>query len=515
VATALDQAQKRGWTARFLDGVERVGNKLPDAVTLFLWLIAIIVLLSVALSFMGAQAKHPGTGDMIEVKNLLSAEFIKKLLTEMPQTFASFPPLGTVIVSMIGVGLAERSGLLGTALAAMVRSVPKALLTATLVFAGVMSSLAVDAGYVVLVPLGAVLFWSVGRHPIAGLAAAFAGVSGGFSANLLITPLDALLAGISTQAAQLIRPGYEVAIQSNWYLMIALVPLFTIVGTWVTEKFVEPRLGAYKRPEGLELPEGHSGGLSDAERKGLRRAGLVFLGLIAVIAALSVPENAVLRDDKGSLEPLYKSLVAILCLGFLAMGLAYGKATGSIKTEKDAVQMCAKTMADLGYYLVLVLAIAHFLALFNWSNLGAYTAINAATGLQAIGITGVPLVILFVMLTGVVNLVMGSASAKWALMAPIFVPMLMLMGYSPEFTQAAYRVGDAFTNIITPLLPYFPMIIVFAKRYLPEFGIGSLVSVMLPYSIAFGISSTTLLLVWKLAEWQLGPGAMVSLPVAG
>jgi aminobenzoyl-glutamate transport protein len=492
------------WSDRLLDRVERAGNALPDPVTLFFIFIGIVMIASWLASATGVSAVHPGTGETITVDNLFSSENIRRLFVEMPETFAAFPPLGLVLVVMLGIGVADKSGLISAALSAFVRSVPDAALTSALIFAGIMSSLAVDAGYVVVIPLGAVLFYGAGRHPLAGLAAAFAGVSAGFSANLSLTSLDPLLAGFTEPAAQLIDSGYSVDATANYYIMIALVPVFMAAGVWVTERIVEPRLGVYNPPDDLDADSSHE--LSDKERRGLRVAGIVFAVVAAGVAMLVVPEGAPLRGAAGSLDPFYESIVALMVVLFFLPGLAFGMSTGKIESDKDVAEMMADTMSDMGAYIVLAFAAAHFIAMFSWSNLGSVVAISGANGLEAVGFTGIPLVVSFIFVSALINMFVGSASAKWAILAPIFVPMLMLLGYSPETTQAAYRIGDAFTNILTPLLPYFPLVIIFAQRYVKDSGIGSIVALMLPYSIVFGIVSTTTLVLWIVFGLPLGPG---------
>ncbi len=497
-------ASKRSFSDRALDYIERTGNALPDPVTLFFIFIAIVMIASWIAHTADVSVVHPGTDEVIAADNLFSAENIRRLLTEMPETFAAFPPLGLVLVVMLGIGVADKTGLISAALKAFVSSVPDVLLTAALVFAGIMSSLAVDAGYVVVIPLGAVLFYGVGRHPLAGLAAAFAGVSAGFSANLSLTSLDPLLASFTEPAAHLIDPNYAVPVTANWWLMIALTPIFVVVGTYVTERIVEPYLGSYTPPENLEVDTPDE--LSDTERHGLRWAGVTTLLTLAGIALLALPEGAPLSE----FDALIGSIVALMVFAFFLPGLVYGRIVGKIESDKDVANMMAETMADMGAYIVLAFAAAHFIAMFEWSHLGSIIAISGAEFLQRIGFTGIPLLVAFILVSGIINLFVGSASAKWAIMAPIFVPMLMLTGdpgYSPETVQAAYRIGDAFTNILTPLLPYFPLVIIFAQRYVKDSGIGSIVALMLPYSIGFGLVSTIAFVLWVLLGLPLGPGA--------
>jgi aminobenzoyl-glutamate transport protein len=495
-----------------LDRIERVGNRLPDPITLFAILIALVMIASWIASVAGVSAVHPGTQAAIEPVNLFAAEQIQRILAEMPQTFAAFPPLGLVLVVMLGIGVAERSGLIETGLRAFVGSVPPKLVTATIVLAGMLSSLAVDAGYVVLIPLGAVIFHSVGRHPLAGLAAAFAGVSGGFSANLFLTSLDPLLAGFTTPAAQILDPAYVVQPTANYYLMAVLVPVFTIAGTLVTEKVLEPRLGAYTPPEGEEVARAEA--LTEAQRRGLKVAGLVALLTLAAFAALVIPENGVLRDPEGTtlveqIGPFLRSIVALMLILFFLPGLAYGIVTRTIRSDRDVAAMTSETMGTMGAYIVLAFVAAHLVAFFGWSNLGVITAIGGAGFLQSVGFTGIPLIVAFVIVSATLNLFIGSASAKWAIMAPVFVPMLMILGYSPEVTQAAYRIGDSVTNILTPLLPYFPLVIVFAQKYDKDVGIGTIISAMLPYSVAFAIAGIGTLVVWLLAGLPVGVGAPI------
>ena len=348
----------------------------------------------------------------------------------------------------------------------------------------------------------------MGRHPIAGLAVAFAGVSGGFSANLLLTSLDPLLAGFTEPAAQIIDPSYTVDPTANWYLMAALVPVLVAAGTFVTDRIIEPRLGEYRGTPEADGTEAEENPLTpEVERKGLIAAGAALLFVILAIVAMAAPSNGILRGENGEIQPFLSSIVALMLFFFLLPGLAFGIATGSIRSDRDAARMTAESMGSMGAYIALAFAMAHFIAFFNWSNLGIILAITGAKGLEAANFTGIPLIVSFVFLAAFVNLFIGSASAKWAVMAPIFVPMLMLLGYSPELVQAAYRVGDSFTNIITPLLPYFPLIIIFARKYDRSLGIGSIISTMLPYSIAFGVVTTVMLVVWILAGLPLGPGA--------
>jgi len=498
--------EERSLADRALDSIERTGNALPDPVTIFFIFIGLVMVASWLAHTAGISVVHPGTDETITAQNLFSDENVRRLFTDMAETFADFPPLGLVLVVMLGIGVADKTGLISAALKSFVASVPNVLLTGALIFAGIMSSLAVDAGYVVVIPLGAVLFYGVGRHPLAGLGAAFAGVSAGFSANLLLTSLDPLLASFTEPAAQLIASDYSVPVTGNWWLMIALTPVFIVVGSYVTESIVEPHLGTYTPPDDFDAEEVEDGALTETERRGLRWAGIVTGAALLGVVLLSVPEGAPLAE----FDALIESIVALMVFLFFLPGLTYGIVVGEIEDDSDVADMMADTMADMGAYIVLAFAAAHFIAMFEWSNLGSIIAISGADLLQSVGFTGLPLLFSFILVSALINLFVGSASAKWAIMAPVFVPMLMLAGepgYSPETVQAAYRIGDSFTNILTPLLPYFPLVIIFAQRYDEDAGIGSIIALMVPYSVSFGVVSIFVFLVWVLLGLPLGPGA--------
>lgn len=499
--------EKKSFLEKFLDFVERGGNKLPHPFTLFWLLCLIIAVISAIAAAMGTSVTYTAldrkTMEIKEttlvIKSLLNPEGIRYVFSSMVKNFTGFAPLGTVLVALVGIGVAERSGLMGATMRKVVNATPKRALTAMVVLAGVMSNIASDAGYVVLVPLGALIFLSFGRHPLAGLAAAFAGVSGGFSANLLLSTTDPLLSGITTEAARILRPDYFVNPASNYYFMFVSTFLLTIIGTYITDKIIEPRLGKYTGEEVADTND-----LTDIERKGLRAAGITVLVFIAIILALILPENAILKIDGNLKDWTSHGLVPTLMMFFLFPGLVYGRVVGTIKSDKDIAKMIGSAMATMGGYLALVFAAAQFVAYFNYTHLGTFIAVKGADFLEHIGLTGVPLVILFVLVSAFINLFMGSASAKWAIMAPVFVPMLMRLGYSPEFTQLAYRVGDSSTNIITPLMSYFAMIVAFTQKYDKDAGIGTLISIMLPYSICFLIGWIIFLVIWFIIGLPIG-----------
>ncbi len=503
---------KPGLIGRFLNTVERIGNLLPDPLVLFVLMMAAVPVASAIASWSGWTRIHPVTGETVAAVNLLNAEGITRMLTTAVGNFTSFPPLGIVLVAMLGIGLAERSGFLAAALRGFVAVVPKPLLTGALVLGGVLSNLAVDAGYVVLVPMGAVLFAGVGRHPLAGMAAAFAGVSGGFSANLVITSLDPLLAGFTNAAAHLFDPGYHVEPTGNFYFMLASTALIVGAGWFVTERIVEPRLGKWTPPESFSDDPGSPVAPGATERRALAAAFAAAGIAAAIVILLFVPEGAMLRDEEGGLKPFYDALIPLLAVLFIIPGLVFGILTRTIRRAADISRMLSETMAGMGGYLVLAFVASQFVAYFQWSNLGLLVALAGADVLRSSGAGPIPLLLGIIALSGTVNLFVGSASAKWGLMAPVLVPMMMALGFSPELAQAAFRIGDSTTNIITPLLPYFPIILAFGQRYVPNLGLGTLVSIMLPYSVAFSIAWAVQLIVWFTLGWPLGPGAPLMLP---
>lgn len=518
-------------TKGILAAIERVGNRLPDPVFIFVWCIFAVVAVSVVCALLGVSAPHPtltdssGNPRIIEALSLLSADNVRRLLVEMPATFTGFHPLGYVLVVMLGAGVAERSGLFAAAMSGAVSRSPKLLLTPAVALFGMLGNLATDAAYVVLIPLAGVIFAAAGRHPVAGIAAAFAGVSGGFSANLLPGQLDALLFGITESAAEAMLPTYEANIAGNAYFIIAMTFVFLPLIWYITDRVIEPRLtplaAGSMSSSTAGLVKDASSSLNAAESKGLVRAGQACLVVIAVWTLLvTVYPGTPLVDESAPPETrynaLFQSLVAGFFVLFLAAGWAYGSAAGKIKNHRDVVKMMREAMGDLAYYLVLAYAAAHFVAMFNWSNLGLIFAIKGAGLLESASLPDPLLLALIVLFCGTLNLFIGSASAKWALLAPVLVPMLMLIGISPEMSTAAYRAGDGATNIITPLMPYFPLILMFCQRWQQEFGLGSLAATMLPYSIWLMIGSILLTVAWALLGLPLGPNAPVefSMPAA-
>ncbi len=499
-------AENKNFISKFLSIIEKVGNALPDPVSLFALMALAVVVISGITSSFDIAVTHPGTGELIKPVNLLSVEGLHKILTEMVDNFTSFAPLGTVLVSLLGIGIAEGTGLIGAALRLLVLSAPKKLLTFVIVFAGILSNTASEVGYVLLIPLAAIIFMSVGRHPIAGMAAAFAAVSAGYSANLLLGTIDPLLAGLSEEAARIIDPTYQVNPAANYYFMFVSTFFLAGIGTWITEKVVIPRLGVYEGETGNESLDK----LTKEEKRGLKFTLVASLVFTALILWGTVPADGFLRDpETGSLlrSPFMSGIVAFIFLGGAVTGIAYGIGARTIKTDKDVIKGMAKSMETLGIYIVLTFFAAQFVAYFNWTNLGLIFAIEGAQLLESSGLGDIPLMLSFIIVSAVVNLVMGSASAKWAIMAPVFIPMFMLLGYSPEFTQVAYRVGDSVTNIISPMMSYFALIVAFFQRYDKNAGIGTIIATMLPYSFAFLLFWSCMLIVWILLGLPIGPGA--------
>ena len=492
--------------AKSLDFIEIVGNKLPHPATIFAMLAGLVILISTLTYFLGVSAVHPVDGNVITVNNLLSGDGIRWMYTSLLDNFLRFPPLGYVLVVMVGIGLAEGTGLFAVLIRALVLGAPTKLITAAVVLAGIISGLAVEAGYVILIPLGAMIFHGIGRHPMAGLAAAFCGVSGGFGANLVIGSIDPILAGISTSAAQLIDPDMVVNPAVNYYFMIASSFVVLLVGTWVTDRVVEPRLGKYEgKAERLAIEQ-----LKPEEKKGLKWAGISVVLFSLLMAYTVIPSDGLLRDpETGSVlhSPFFDGIIIGILLFFFVPALVYGRIVGTVRNDKDAMKHIIKSMSGMGGYIVLVFFAAQFVYFFNESNLGLIIAIKGAAGLRDIGLTGPLLIAAFVLLSAFINLFMGSASAKWAIIAPVFIPMLMLLdnAYHPGITQAAFRIGDSLTNLVTPMMSYFALIVTFAQKYDEKYGIGTIISTMLPYTIFLGIVWIAVLMIWVYLGIPLGP----------
>jgi aminobenzoyl-glutamate transport protein len=512
----------------FLGVIERVGNLLPDPTIIFVWLIFALMLLSALGASLGWEASLPFPGekapDHAELKDgiltyrassLFSEENIAQLFTQMPKTFAGFAPLGLVLTIMMGAAVAERSGLFSALIRNSLRGAHKGLLTPIVALIGMVSHHASDAAYVVFIPLAAIVFAVAGRHPLAGLAAAFAAVSGGYAGNLIPGQSDVLLFGFTQEAARIIEPSWTMNPLGNWYYIAAIVVVFTPIIWFITDRIVEPRLGPWGGVVDDELrADLEKTEVTAEEKKGLRNAGLIALVVIAAFAALALWPGYtpfINEEAKGTarLQPLYGSLIAGFFLLFLSTGVAFGRATGAVKGAQDVVQMMQHGVRTMAPYLVFVFFAAHFVAMFNWSGIGPIIAINGAESLQAMALPPAFLLVCVLLLSSFLDLFIGSASAKWSALSPVVVPMFMLLGISPEMTTAAYRMGDSYTNIMTPLMSYFPLILAFSRRWDGTMGVGSLLALMLPYALCFMIVGIGMTVGWVLLDLPLGPGAQV------
>ena len=570
-------SEKKSLISTFLTVVEKVGNALPHPATLFLIFALLTIILSGVSSWMELSAVHPGTGETVVPFNLMTAEGFKRIMMGMVKNFTGFAPLGTVVVALLGIGVAEGSGLIAATIRSIVQNAykiligiilllvigvlalaydnlwivlssvafgvlsffliwytnkkhPDTILTFIIVFSGILSNMASEVGYVLLVPLGAIMFLGAGRHPIAGFAAAFAGVSGGYSANLMIGTIDPLLAGLSEEAAKIVDPSYTVNPLANWFFMFGSTFFIAIVGTWVTQKFVEPRLGKYAGDEALSEEDlDKVKDITPEEKRGIIYSVIAFFIFLAVLLVGTIPDDGFFRDTTlsradftsdvafllKSLRPMLKSVVALIFVGAAFLGIAYGIGAKTINSDNDVVKGMGKSMETLGIYIVLVFFAAQFVAYFKETNLGLIFAIQGADVLKSLDLGTIPLMISFIILASIINLVMGSASAKWAIMAPVFIPMFMFLGFSPELTQGAYRVGDSVTNIISPMMSYFALIVAFMGRYEKNAGIGTVVATMLPYTFFFFITWTLLFIVWFYLEIPLGPGSPMFIELPG
>jgi aminobenzoyl-glutamate transport protein len=533
---------------RVLDGIERVGNKMPDPAILFLWLCLGVILLSQALAWLDVKATYEvvapppvpaeetyygGSTDPVyvapnehepadayelrtqttEVQGLLTVDGVRFLFTSFVDNFRNFAAVSIILVVMIGVGLAEAAGLIGALIRRLVDVAPASTLTFIIVLLGVISSVASDAGYLVLIPLGAVAFMSVGRHPLAGIAAAFAGVAAGFGVNFLITPLDGVLTEITNDAAALAAPDTSIDLAANLFFGIASAIFVTVVLTFVTARFVENRMGAYDPSHAGEGPDDGADADTGDEARGLRYALWATLAVVAVIVLLTAIPGAPLQDPvTGRVigdSPFMDSLIVIIALIFLVAGLAYGRGAGTLTGKVQVLAAITKSWAGLASLLFLFLLIAQFIAYFSFSNMAEVAAVSLGDVLESMDIGAVWLLIGFIIVTMIVDLVMPAAIAKWAILAPIFIPLLIRLDVTPQTVLAAYRVGDSPLNVLTPLMAYFPLIVVFVKKYQRDAGIGTVVSLMLPYVLILSVSWTVFFVVWYLLGIPLGPGSPV------
>ena len=501
--------KKKGFVDRSLDIIEKSGNKLPDPVAIFISLCVIILIASFITGSLGVKAKNPADGKVVEAVNLLTPSGIAKMISEAVNNFAEFPPLGLVLVVMLGVGIAEKTGYFETVMKYTIEKAPKKIIVPVIILVGILGNAAGDAAPIVLPPIAAMIFIKLGYHPIAGLVMAYASALGGFSASLVIGMTDALVVSFTEPAAKLVSDSVHVNAAMNYYFLCASTLLLLIVAWFVTVKIVIPRFGHYENAVEEEEDD-----ITKQERRAMLFANIGMLIVLIVIAALAIPENGILRNAKtGSLiddSPLMNGIVPLITILFLVPGLIYGFVAKTMRTTRQFAEMLGDAMSTMGPFIVIVFFAAQMLAYFTWSNLGTIMAIKGAEALK--GANGVVLILGVLILSAGINMLMGSASAKWAILAPILVPMLMLLGYHPAFTQVIYRVGDSITNPITPMMPYLPLLLSFAQRYQKDIGLGTLIAALMPYSVAFGIFWTLLLIVWYLLGIPVGPGGPIHLP---
>lgn len=489
---------------RFLDGVERAGNRLPHPFMIFVYLAVFVVLLSWFVSLFGVSFEDPESGEMTGIQSMISAGGLEFVLTSTVTNFVEFPPLGLVITILLGIGLAQKCGLIETFMRKVIMGAPPRFVTYAIVFTGIIGSWASDAATVIIPPLAGIIFLSLGRHPLAGIAVGFASVSAGFNANLLIAGTDVLLAGISTEAAQTVSEGASVSPADNLFFINASVVLLTVVGAIVTERIVEPRLGEYRGAgSGRQIEE-----IAPGQNRGLRNAGITALVFAVALVAAVLPPGSPLRGEGGAIleSPFLDGVVVILLFFFIAVAIAYGTTVGTISSAADVPRLMGEAVKDLSGLIVLFFAAAQFIAYFEYSNLATWLAVSGAQFLESIDLTGLPIILAFILLVAVLNLLITSGSAQWSIMAPIFVPLFLLLNYDPAYTQLAFRIADSSTNIITPLNVFVPVVLGFMQEYDEDAGFGTLFSLMLPFTIFYLISWTALFIVWNLLGLPIGPG---------
>ena len=528
-------------TGGFLGWIEKIGNKLPDPFWLFVILSAVVAVSSWVASKAGLSAIDPSSGEEIHVESLLTAESISRMVSDAVENFIAFPPLGVILAVMLGVAIAEQTGLLSALVRRMVVKVSPKMLTFMVALAGVTGSVASDAIYVIIIPLGAMAFYAVDRSPIVGAMVAFAASSAGFNSSLILNITDLLLAGISTSAAQLVDDAYDVSPLANIFFVIPSAVVLSLIITAVTEFYVDKKAKQLIDDDHIDTSElafddeakpddtddasddetepssgSDSEGatqddlsLSPLEQKGLVWAGLSLLAFLAVyFALLFVPGSPFARPDEGFMQsPLIQAIAVPIALAFFLAGLVYGLVVGTVKSAADIPAFMARGLETLLPMMVLFFAVAQFLAWFRWSNLGSWTAIRGAELLQTWDLPNVLLFAAFVVMVALLNLFITSGSAQWALMAPVVVPMMMYVGTSPEVTQMLFRIGDSPSNIITPMSPYFAVALTFLQKYYKKAGVGTLMSLALPYAITMCVGWFLFFLIWYFLGIPLGPGS--------
>lgn len=505
---SLNSKEKPTLINRFLNIVEKVGNRLPDPSILFFLMCLGLAVLTWIISFFPITVKHPGTDDTIAIKSILSSDGLSMILNDAVKNFSEFPALGLVLAVMLGIGVSEKTGYFDKLMIQVVHKAPKKIIIPVIILVGILGNAAGDAATIVLPPLTAMVFIKLGYHPIAGLAMAYASALGGFSANVMIGMSDALLYAFTEPAAKIVSDNVHVNVAMNWYFIAASIIVLLPAVYWVTMRFVIPRLGTYDTSNSDIKVDEENTGLTPEENKAVFWANISFFAMIALLIILAIPQNSFLRNAKtGSLlndAPIINGVGLIILVLFLVPGLVYGIKMKVFHNSKDLGKMLADSMGSMGSFIVIVFFAAQLLAFLEWSNLGVIVAVKGASLLQ--GQNGIVLIVGIILLSALINLLIGSASAKWGILAPIFIPMLMLVGFHPAFTQMLYRIGDSISNPITPMMPYLPLLLSYAQKYDNNMKLGSLLSSLMPYTIVLSIVWPLFMIIWYLLGWQLGPG---------
>lgn len=505
---SLNSKEKPTLINRFLNIVEKIGNRLPDPSILFFLMCLGLAVLTWIISFFSITVKHPGSGDTIAIKSILSSDGLSMILNDAIKNFSEFPALGLVLAVMLGIGVSEKTGYFDKLMIQVVHKAPKKIIIPVIILIGILGNAAGDAATIVLPPLTAMVFIKLGYHPIAGLAMAYASALGGFSANVMIGMSDALLYAFTEPAAKIVSDNVHVNVAMNWYFIAASIIVLLPSVYWVTMRFVIPRLGTYDTSNSDIKVDEENKGLTPEENKAVFWANISFFAMIALLILLAIPQNSFLRNAKtGSLlndAPIINGVGLIILVLFLVPGLVYGIKMKVFHNSKDLGKMLADSMGSMGSFIVIVFFAAQLLAFLEWSNLGVIVAVKGASLLQ--GQNGIVLILGIIILSGLINLLIGSASAKWGILAPIFIPMLMLVGFHPAFTQMLYRIGDSISNPITPMMPYLPLLLSYAQKYDKHMKLGSLLSSLMPYTIILSIVWPLFMIIWYLLGWPLGPG---------
>jgi aminobenzoyl-glutamate transport protein len=557
-AVAVEEPEeKQSFTEKMLGGIERAGNKVPHPVMIFVYLILLVIVLSVVLDLFNVKvteevlvpaeqsqlvpvyyagsdepielppSEDPATEyvvqditvetQKVEVRSLLTVDGLRFIFTSFVDNFANFNVVSVIFVAMIGVGVAEEAGLMAALIRRLVAVAPRRALTFIIILIGGLSSVATDAGYLILIPLGAAAFLSVNRHPLAGIAAAYAGVSAAFSVNILIAPLDALLTEMTNEAIQMAKPGETITITANLYFSIASTIVMAVIMTFITERLIEPRLGAYHpeaAPTGVVeagAPTAEAPPIDSAlEARGLRLTLFGLLGAIVVILLLTVPSGGPLREPStGKIignTPFMDSLIFMITTIFLVAGICFGIGAQTIKSSTDVINGVVKTFASLSGLIFMLLVISQFIAYFNFTNMPRVIAGGMAHLLERANVNEVLLLVGFILVIALLDIIMPGSLPKWAIFAPIFVPLFINLGVAPQTVLAAYRVGDSPMNVITPLMVYLPFIVIVAQRYVKDAGIGTIISLMIPYTLILLVVWIIFFVLWYVVGIPLGPG---------